>query len=423
MVVAQRSARRRIGVHIGVNVLATMVQAVSQVALAVAIGHQLGRAGLGSYAWASAIAGPVLLFGNMHLRSVQATDVGGEHPFRHYLQARFVSVVLCVLVLWAIAWVFRDRPGVGVLGAMAVMRGIEAIADVFQGEWQRRTCQAWCGMSVMLRVGLATLVSVSLVSTGFALEVAILGGAAVSFGVFLLHDLPATRHVFKRHPLPLTTGHQPSIRRLIIDTFPLGISVAAGMWAVSVPKLVLEATAGVAALGVFAALMNVVELGAQALRAITQVVMPTMSAHFARQDYRAYYRLVWACIAVAGALAVAGVIGSLLVGGFVLTRVYGPEFSGQGMHLAMAFGAAFFIYASTVLGVAVTAQRQFTRLVVPYVLSALVATGLSLVVIPQWGLAGALWVLAGIGLTKGIAAMYSGIARKTRKVPDGSTAQ
>jgi len=422
MVVAQRSARRRIGVHIGVNVLATMVQAVSQVALAVAIGHQLGRTGLGSYAWASAIAGPVLLFGNMHLRSVQATDVGGEHPFRHYLQARLVSVVLCVLVLWAIAWCFRDRPGVGVLGAMAVMRGIEAIADVFQGEWQRRTCQAWCGMSVMLRVGLATLVSVSLVSTGFALEVAILCGAAVSFLVFIFHDLPATRHVFNRHPLPTSAGHPP-IRRLIMDTLPLGIAVAAGMWAISVPKLVLEATAGVAVLGIFAALMHLVELGAQALRAITQVLMPTMSAHFARKDFRRYHRLVWACVAVAGALAVAGVIGSLLLGNIILPLVFGPEFSGQRNHLAMAFGAAFFVYASTVLGVAVTAQRQFTRLVAPYVVSAIVATGLTLAVVPKWGLEGALWVLAGIGLTKGAAAMYSGIARKTRKVPNGSTTE
>lgn len=111
---------------------------VSQFGMLVLIA-KLGTAEkVGQFALGLAIATPIIMFTNMHLREVQATDATGAFAFTDYLRLRLVGVSVAVVTVAVFAFggshALDTAPAILWVG---VGRATDAVGDVYHGLLQQ----------------------------------------------------------------------------------------------------------------------------------------------------------------------------------------------------------------------------------------------------------------------------------------------
>ena len=118
---------------------------------------------IGQFSLGLAIATPVLMFTNLHLRAVQATDARRLSSFGEYLRLRTAMTLCGLAVIGGIAWFGNyQRQTTMVILAVALAKGIETLSDIHYGLFQLNDRLDQIGRSMMLRGGL----SVAALSTG-----------------------------------------------------------------------------------------------------------------------------------------------------------------------------------------------------------------------------------------------------------------
>ena len=149
---------------------------------------------IGQFSLGLAIATPVLMFTNLHLRAVQATDARRLSSFGEYLRLRGAMTLCGLAVIGGIAWFGNyERQTAMVILAVALAKGIETLSDIHYGLFQLNDRLDQIGRSMMLRGGL----SVVALSTGLYATHNVLWGcvglALVWLAALLFFDVPRGR--------------------------------------------------------------------------------------------------------------------------------------------------------------------------------------------------------------------------------------
>src|SRR5581483_7451331 len=99
-----------------------------------------------------AITTPVLMFSNLNLRAVQATDANRLFSFTEYLKLRSLTTIgaLTVIVIITLAGRYDRRTSIIIL-AVALAKSIEALSDIHYGLFQLNDRLDQTGKSMMLR--------------------------------------------------------------------------------------------------------------------------------------------------------------------------------------------------------------------------------------------------------------------------------
>src|SRR5690349_3913529 len=138
-----------------------VVYAVCQWGMIVALAKLGSSVMIGQFSLALAIATPVLMFTNLHLRAVQATDAQRFYSFTEYLELRLVMTLTAMLVIAGIIWCGHyERRTAMVIVAVALAKGIETLSDIHYGLFQLNDRLDQTGQSLMLR-GLLSVVALS----------------------------------------------------------------------------------------------------------------------------------------------------------------------------------------------------------------------------------------------------------------------
>src|SRR5262249_26023389 len=116
---------------------------------------------VGQFSLGLAIATPVLMFSNLHLRAVQATDASRAYSFSDYLELRVAMTLTAIAAITAIAWFgnYGHRTTMVIL-AVALAKAIETLSDIYYGLFQLHDRLDETGRSMMLR-GVAAVVALS----------------------------------------------------------------------------------------------------------------------------------------------------------------------------------------------------------------------------------------------------------------------
>lgn len=352
----------------------------------------------GTFAYATAVTGPIFVFTNVRLRNLLATGVETAGGFGDYLTARVLTTVAAVVMALCAGAVVS--PGLGafaIVGVMALGRACDALSDICHGLFQRdfdmRTAAA--GLSVNGIVSVVLVAFVLVVSR--SLVAATAAYAAGSLVALLAWDLPRT---MRRR---WTNGRPDRVRRslgqstasawqLIVAALPLGLSAAVGSVQTNVPRYVITFSLGAASLAKFAAISYLPLIGHLIVNATSQAALPILAQDARTSD--AHYRtrlavLVFGTIA-AGAAAF---LATLEYGGLVLGFVYGSEYAMYSRVLCWLSAATVITFASVFLGTGTTARRRFHAQFVISV-SSLVAVGAcAFPLVTAYGLIGAAWAL------------------------------
>jgi O-antigen/teichoic acid export membrane protein len=359
---------------------------------------------LGQYALGLAVAQPVMVLSQLHLRAVQATDSRRQFAFGDYLALRLLTTSLAVALIAAIAWLagYRGETAL-VIVVSGVSIGFDAVSDVFYGLLQQHERMDRIAISMVAKgvLSLAGL-SLGLWTSGSVLGAAV-GSALASAIVLAAYDVPSAGWLARACGADaIGSAHGPAVsarplwhagelRRLAWLALPMGVTTALNSLGVNLTRYLIVGFLGQAELGVFAAAASILGIGRTFIGALGQAASPRLARDFATGRRREFRVNLLRLVLLAAGLGVAGLAASVIAGRQVLTLFFSAEYA---RHVdvffwLMASGVA--TYLTSALGIGLTAARRF-RIQVPLSLSAIVTSALAgWWLIPAAGLRGAAW--------------------------------
>ena len=365
---------------------------------------------LGRFALGLAVTAPVIMFSNLHLRAVQATDAKYEYTFGDYLGLRIITTLSALLFIVAIVFFsgYRGETAFIIL-AIGAAKGFEAISDVFFGLLQQHERMDRIAKSMMIKGPL----SVAALGTGLYLTESVLWGViglAVVWAVILAsYDIKSAVFVLtppsQKPPAPppdkanLSSVLWPrwnikTLRAMVWLALPLGFVMGLLSLNTNIPRYFIEKYHGQDALGIFAAIAYFIVAGNTIVSALGQSASPRLAKFYAMGNRIAFRKLMTKLIGIGALLGGVGVLIVLMEGKEILALLYSPEYAEQMDVFIRLMIAAVFIYMASFLGYAMTAARQFRAQVPLFVL----VCGVSLVIckwfVPSTGLNGAAMALA-----------------------------
>jgi O-antigen/teichoic acid export membrane protein len=347
---------------------------------------------VGQFALGLAITAPVILFANLQLRSVQATDARRDYTFADYLGLRLLTTLAAYAVIVAIVLI----AGYGQETALVILfigaaKAFEAISDIFFGLLQQHERMDRIAKSLMIE-GPLTLAVMGLILYGTrSVAWATLGMAVVWALQLALYDLRSGLLILGagawQRALP--RFRMDILRRLAWLALPLGFVMLLISLNTNIPRYVIERYLGKEQLGIFAAMAYLMVAGTTVVFALGQSASPRLSQYYSDQNYGAYWRLLRRLLMLGAGLGGVGIVITLLFGQEILTIFYGETY---GLHtdiLTLIVLASSIGYCASFLGYGMTAARYFRAQMPVFAVVVATTTVMSFMLIPRLGLAGA----------------------------------
>jgi O-antigen/teichoic acid export membrane protein len=316
-----------------------MVYAACQWGMIMALAKLGSTFMLGQFSLGLAIATPVLMFTNLHLRAVQATDARRFYSFAEYLQLRSVMTLAAIAVIAAIAWFEHyGRQTTMVILAVALAKGIETLSDIHYGLFQLNDRLDQTGISMMLRGGL----SVVALGAGLYLTRDVFWGcvglALVWLAALLLFDVRRGRRFvsdkfrqvsdwtgwWRREHRSQQLRRQYNLMRLAL---PLGIVTTLASINLNMPRYFIEARMGVHQLGIFSALAYATVAMTLVSDSLGHCAIPRMSRLYAGGQFAEFRSFLLQLCAIGCALGLGGLAVAQVLGTRLLTTFYSSEYA------------------------------------------------------------------------------------------------
>jgi O-antigen/teichoic acid export membrane protein len=353
------------------------------------IGRLGGPEELGRYAFALALVTPIMLFAGLQMRELQVADATQRYRFDDYFAVRLAGAACAGLILLTIALLGYAWPIAVAILLVALARGFESLSEVHYGLAHRHRRLDLVAQSTMLR-GVLELLALGV---GYYLTrdlaVALIGLAVTRASVWWFFDRAKTRQW--RHPAPAPSP-QPTLKRrlgLAWTALPLGIAMLLVTLNPNVPRYFIEASAGLAALGLFTSMAHFVVAGRMVVTAVSQAAFPRLADLHAEGDRAGFRWLLIRLIAVSALPGSIGLLVALAFGRELLSLVYGSRFADGADVFPWIMLVGVVLYAQTPFGYGLTATQRIK--IQPLVFGITVAVNVvgCVLLVPGYGIWGA----------------------------------
>lgn len=344
---------------------------------------------VGRFALGFAVSAPVMMFANLQLSTVLASDVRRDHSFADYLALRIAALILGMLVIGAIVLVSGRNPDAGfTMIAIGLAKAFESLSDVHFGLLQLHERMDISAKSMLFKAPLALVVlcivfyrtrSVAWAATALAITWAL---------VLVAYDMRTPRRVGEKVG-PIRHCNPRALLRLAMLTLPLGFVMMLVSLNYNIPRYFVERYLGESSLGIFSAMVYSMAAGTTVVAALAQAAVPRLAKHYGSGDKATYRRLMLRLVAFGTLVGGLGVLLAVCAGRQVLGLFYGPEYAREGavfVVVAAAFGVGF---VQRFLDSGMTVARRFRVQVPLYAAVSLVTTLGCLCLIPNYRLMGA----------------------------------
>ncbi|MCX8053045.1 MAG: oligosaccharide flippase family protein [Armatimonadetes bacterium] len=352
---------------------------------------------VGLFGLALAVTAPVMMFFNLELRSVQATDARGDYQFGHYLALRLATSVVALMIISAVALIGWGMSGAAcVMIATGVAKAVESVSDVLYGLFQNRERMDRIAISMVTRGVLALLVlsaAVYFTRSAFFGVVAMAGAWLI---VLLAYDMPTARAIVLNEEAARTRrllspiGDAWSLWRLALLSLPLGCAMMLVSLNVNVPRYFVQWQFGERELGFFVAVAYLMVAVSTVVNALGQAACPRLARyHSGGSDLRSFRILLGKLVAAIIVLSLMGVGAARFAGREILTILYRPEYADQADVFVWIMVASGVGGVGVILRYGCISARRFAvqlPLWIAIVASNAVAC---LLLIPRYGLKGA----------------------------------
>jgi O-antigen/teichoic acid export membrane protein len=359
---------------------------------------------VGQFTLGSAITAPVILFTNLQLRGVQATDAKRQYLFSDYFGLRLISTGLALLIIALITVTAGYRWDMSLcILLIGLAKAFESISDVIYGLIQQHERMDRIATSLMVKGTLALL----LLGLGIYLSGSLIWGVVglvFADGLRLIYDIRSGVSILNPISQVQPRWHWKTLRNLVWLSLPLGVVMMLISLNANIPRYFIERYLGERELGIFAAISYLMVVGGTVVNALGESASPRLAKYYADGNREAFASLMLKLVGIGTLLGGVGVLIALVAGKPILTLLYRPEYAQRADLFVWLMLVSGINYVASFLGYGMTAARYF-RVQMP--LFTLVTTSSALVcfwLIPSWGLQGAVMALIIAAL---VSAMFS----------------
>lgn len=360
---------------------------------------------VGKYALGVAICLPVVMFTNLQLRVIQATDAKNQFNFGDYLGLRLINITLSLLVIAGIVGVSGyQRETALVILVIGLAKGFDSISDIFYGLAQKYERMDRIAISLMLRSPLSLLG----MGLGVYLTSQVIWGAvgfAVAWGlVMIFYDLQSGRFILKSLAQSSVGSNQPTERenesirphwcfktlmRLARLALPLGVVMMLMSLNNNVPRYFIKHSFGERELGIFSALASITGMGIIVIYALGHSASPRLAKYYAVGNKAAFLSLLVKLVMLGAITGTAGIVLVLLGGKPLVTLLFRPEYAEHLDVLLWLMISGGVSYVAHYITAGITAA-QYLRIQTPiYALATISSVIACFWLIPAFGLMGA----------------------------------
>lgn len=370
---------------------------------------KLGRPEMvGQFTLGLAVTAPVVMFTNLQLRVVQATDAKHQYVFGDYLGLRLISTGLGLLIIVGItvAAEYRGETSLVIL-VVGLAKALESISDVFYGLLQQHERMDRIAVSMMIKGPLSLL----LLSVGIYLAGSVLWGVvglAVAWALVLVgYDIRSSALMLNASPpkpqgevtgeselavaLPprWQLGKLGKLGKLLWLALPLGFAMMLMSLNTNIPQYFIERYLGERELGIFAAIAYLMKVGNTVEAALGQSASPRLAKYYTTGNGIAFRTLLLKLVGIAALLGGTGVLVALIAGKEILAVLYRPEYAQHTDLFVWLMATAAIGYIGSFLCYGLMAARYF-RIQIPLFALATTASAIAcLWLLPTLGLKGA----------------------------------
>lgn len=370
---------------------------------------------VGEFALAMAIAGPAIVFANLKLRAVQASDAKNEYSFGEYLGLRLVTTPLALFAIALIvAMSYRSDVGTVIL-LVGLAKAFETISDIIFGLFQQREHMKQIAISQVLKGTISLVVFGFLILSTESLALSVAGLATSWAFVLFVYDLPLAIGTIEESSVSLSKGLTRNIRKLspswnakrlrqlLWRTLPLGVTVLIGSLSANIPRYFIAGEKGTSQLGLFAGMSYILVAGSLVVNALGQSATPRLANYYATSNYDAFKSLLNKLILLGTILGAIGFLAAVIAGKQILTLIYNNEYAqNHDVFIWITVDAAVG-YTYVFLGTACSAMRKFTVQLPIHIVTLIALIVLSWIWVGEFGAKGAAWALLGSGVLEAIA--------------------
>lgn len=293
---------------------------------------------VGQFALAMALTAPVILFSNLKLRDVQATDVSNQFEFKHYFTLRAWTVLAALLMVAVISlWGNYQTDTVSIILMVACIKGVESISDIVYGRHQQKENMRLISLSLFLRGAISALAFYLAMKFSGSLLWSCTGLLLVRLGVLILYDFKSigikaellkAADKFSFTAKSMMKGIKDrKASELLRRSFPLGFAALAVSLVPNIPNYVLERYHGEYELGVFSSLMYLQVIGNTLVMALGQAAIPRLSRLFDRGNTFQFTGFFIRLLSGAAALGILGIAAAGLFGESILDLLLGKIYT------------------------------------------------------------------------------------------------
>ncbi len=341
---------------------------------------------VGQFSLGLAIATPILMFTNLHLRTVQATDARQFYCFGEYFRLRAVMTLAGLAVIVVVACFGNyGRRTLMVILTLGLAKGIETLSDIHYGLFQLKDRLDQTGRSLMIR----GVLSLAALSAGLYFTRDVFWGCAglvvVWLTVLLLFDVRRGR-IFATLPRqPHRPRRQWTLVRLAL---PLGIVTTIAAINLNMPRYFIHARMDDRQLGIYSAMAYATVAVTLVSDSLGHCAIPRLSRLYAAGRQAEFRTLLGKLLGVGCVLGLAGLTMAYAGGGRLLTIFYSPEYAARSGVFTLLMTATAIQCVASVFTSGVTSARCF-RIQVPLYAAMAGANALACAFwIPRLGLAG-----------------------------------
>jgi O-antigen/teichoic acid export membrane protein len=347
---------------------------------------------VGRYALALAITTPVFTFAQLGIKGIYLT-IATRHRLVAYSTLLIASTMVAVLISLVLAVTFFPQ-GVLTVLIVALIKVADSFAELFTAPLQLAGSTRTVFLAGAVTAILGSMATLSaLVMTG-SLDASLVALLVVSAAATLLIlVIPALRG--SSEATNLSHGVLLEWRPLLLAGVPMGLTNSVLALVVALPQYFLAPLHGQASVGIFAVLMYLLAVADIFTGTLTQAWIPSARRAVAAAATRvAFVRGVlltagrWTLIFVP--LSAAG----LLIGAVLLPVMFGAEYA-LDTQRAIALAIAVLVLPLAHFGsTAVVVRNLYTHSVIASVIAATVVALASAMLVPPFGILGALWATA-----------------------------
>jgi len=345
---------------------------------------------VGQFTLGLAVTAPIIMFTNLQLRGIQATDTQEQYWFSDYLGLRLISTGLALLIIAIISFFggYHGETSLVIL-LIGIAKSFESISDVFFGLIQQNERMDKIAISLIIK-GILSLIFLAIgVYLSGKVFCGVLGLIVAWVVVLFGYDIRSGLLIVKERSKLKPRWHLKTLKKLFYLSLPLGIVMMLISLNGNIPRYFIERYLGERELGIFAALAYLMVAGGMVVSALGESASPRLAKYYAEGDHVAFRTLLFKLVGIAALMGGIGVLVAIVGGQPILTLLYRPEYGEQTTLFICLMGVAGINYMSSFLGYGMTAARYF-RIQIPLFMTVASISGIACFwLLPKLGLIGA----------------------------------